>query len=361
MSRSSRVPTIDDVAALARVSIATVSRVINGSEAVSPATRARVGEAIASLGFSPRATARKLAGGRSMMLGLLVPEISGDFFVSMLRGIEREAARRGYGLVVRTSPRPATSLAEALSLAGGLRDAVDGMLLFADCASDAMVSACDRSGLPAVLLYREAPEGRSCPSVTVENEEGAFAAVTHLVDLHGSKRPLFVAGPMGNHDAAARERGYRAALASRGLAFVPSLVVEGGFSRERAGDAVAYALRGGLRFDAIFAADDGSAFGTMDALEAGGLRVGSDIPVMGFDDVPAAALSRPGLSTVRSPSEELGATAVGVLVGHRAPDERERAVSSDENRERASSVVLKTELAIRESCGCRGHRGRDRA
>ncbi len=289
-----------------------------------------------------------------MTLGLLVPEISGDFFVPLLRGIERSASEAGYGLIVRTSPHPMASQAGALALAASLRDAVDGMLLFADCACDAMIGACEGLGLPAVLLYREAPEGSGTPSVTVENEAGAFAAVTHLIDTHASQRPLFVAGPRGNHDAAARERGYRAALAARNLACGQELVVEGGFSGERAKAAVSDALSRRLRFDAIFAADDGSAFGAMDALVAGGLKVGEDIPVMGFDDVSAAALARPGLSTVRSPAGDIGALAVSTLVGSLAIAGRQAEGTDNKKlRQESRSKVLPTALVIRESCGCR--------
>jgi len=333
---SPRPATIEDVAALAGVSIATVSRVMNGSSAVAYATKERVGRAIAALGFHPRASARSLAKGRAMVFGLLVPEISGDFFVPMLRGIESVAAERGYGLMI------GTVACGGLGLASSMIEAVDGVLLFADCADDETVAVCSAQGKASVLLYRSPPPGTALSSVTIENEAGAFAAVTHLIDTHGSHRPLLVAGPSGNHDAEDRERGYRAALSARSLVPDPGLRVEGGFSRDQAREAVARALRGGPAFDAVFAADDGSAFGVMEALAEAGLRVGIDIPVMGFDDVAAAALARPGLSTVRAPTQRLGRVAAELLL-----DEIDGRSARSKTR-----IILPTELVIRGSCGC---------
>lgn len=330
--------TIDDVAREAGVSIATVSRVLNGTARVDPAKEARVREAILDLGFAPKAAARALAGRRTRVLGLVVPEISGDFFVPMLRGIEGAAREAGYELLVQTSrPRDGDS---ALSCLAG--QSADGLLLFADSADGPALRRLSAARLPAVLLYAEAP-GLGIPSVTVENEAGAALAVSHLIDRHGRRRIACVRGPLGVHDAEARLAGYRSALAACGLAFDPDLVVPGDFQADVAAASVRSLIARGVAFDAVFAGDDSSAMGVLAALAEAGRTPGRDVSVIGFDDLPFAASAIPPLATVRAPTEEVGATAVRLLV---------RRIEA--GVEEAASVVLPTIFVPRASCGCAG-------
>lgn len=326
--------TIVDVASSAGVSISTVSRVINGSSYVEPDKRARVEAAIRELGFAPKAAARALAGRRTKSLGLLVPEISDDFFVPMLRGIEGAAGAADYELLIKTT-RYGTEKRGGWALG---EHNTDGLLLFADSADPEIIRALSARGFPLVLLYTEAPAGMPVPSVTVENEGGAAAVVSHLALAHGRRRIVCLTGPDGNHDADARLRGYRAALESLGLPFDPSLLVPGDFTAGRAALSMGALLAAGVGFDAVFACDDGAAMGVAGALREAGIGVGSDVSVVGFDDLAFAAHS--SLATVRAPTEEVGAAAVRMLV------------SLIDGEKGIESRVFPTAFVPRRSCGC---------
>ena len=264
--------TIDDVAREAGVSIATVSRVLNGTARVDPAKEVRVREAILALGFAPRAAARALAGRKTRVIGLVVPEISGEFFVAMLRGIEGAAREAGYELLVQTG-RPHDG-DRALSCLIG--QSADGLLLFVDSADKAALHRISAARLPAVLLYAEA-RGLDIPSVTVENEAGAALAVRHLIDRHGRRRIACVRGPEGVHDAEARLSGYRSALAASDIDFDPDLVVPGDFQAEVAASSIRGLIARGVAFDAVFAGDDASAMGVLAALAEARIAPGRDV------------------------------------------------------------------------------------
>lgn len=328
--------TIVDVANLAGVSISTVSRVLNGTATVMPETQVRVAEAIEALKFSPKAAARALAGRKTMTLGLLISEISGDFFLPMLRGIERASRAAGYELLIQTTDdrlgeRPKRSLVE---------NSTDGLLLFAHSVDDEAITKFAEAGQAIVLLYRDAPAGISVPSVCIENEGGAAAAIEHLIRAHGKRRIACLTGPASNHDAIARERGYRRALAAAGLPFDPSLLAPGNFSATVASESIRRLLAQGVGFDAVFAGDDGAAMGVLAALKEAGRRVPEDISVIGFDDQAIALHSQPSLATVRAPTEEVGEEAVRLLI---------RSIAGEEN---LASVVLPTAFLPRASCGC---------
>jgi DNA-binding LacI/PurR family transcriptional regulator len=329
--------TIEDVARLAGVSIATVSRVVNGKSPVVPETAQRVMEAIRALNYVPRAAARILASKRTDTLGLIVPEISGEFFAPMLRGIEAAAGEAGFDLLVHTTAykKPNTrrhTLGEHNT---------DGLLVFTGSMEQAELERLQSIGFPVVFLHQTAPEGMNIPVVTVENKKGALLAVEHLIEAHGCRRILYLNGPDDNEDAGWRERGYRLALEKHGLPFDPALLAPGNFSSRRAEQTVREALANGLDFDAIFSGDDLAAVGAMSALREAGKRVPEDVKVIGFDDIPLARHLTPPLTTVHAPTEEVGRTATNLLVRliRRESVERE--------------ILLATELTIRQSCGCK--------
>jgi DNA-binding LacI/PurR family transcriptional regulator len=165
--------------------------------------------------------------------------------------------------------------------------------------------------------------------------------VNHLIEVHERRRIVFLQGPEGHEDSVWRERGYRGALEAHNLPFHPELVASGAFDEEQAFATVQQMLMDGMGFDAIFAGDDDSAIGAMRALRLAGWRVPRDVAVVGFDDVPFARYLSPALTTVRAPIEQVGREAVQQLV---------RLM----NGEKAEALILmRTELVIRESCGCR--------
>jgi DNA-binding LacI/PurR family transcriptional regulator len=330
-----RPSTIVEVARQAGVSPATVSRVLNGSAVVVPETAQRVRMAIADLNFSPHPAARQLLKQRTNAIGLLLPEISGEFFPPMLRGIEAGVRQAGYDLLIHSTLdghrcRPLTE------------HNTDGLIVFPGSVDDAELRRLFQIGFPVVLLHRSAPEGAGFPCVTVENKAGAEMLVNHLIERHGRRRIVYLQGPQGNEDSAWRERGYRQALTTHDLPFDPALVASGGFDEKESFAAIQEILLAGVEFDAVFTGDDDAALGVMRALKLAGRTVPHDVSVVGFDDIPFARYMSPALTTVHAPIEEVGREAVRQLV--RLIDGKPSEVL----------ILMHSELIIRQSCGCRG-------
>lgn len=330
--------TIVDVAARAGVSTATVSRVINRTAPVAPETESLVRSAIAELNYRPHAAAQVLASRKTNTLGLLLPEIGGDFFSLMLRGVEAGVRESGLALLIYSTRGVNTSNAKGPRPLG--EHNTDGLLVFPDTLSDAELMRLHQMGFPVVLLHRSPPPGLDIPGVTVENKTGARKVVDHLIKVHGCRRIAFLTGPEGHEDSYWREMGYREALAVQNIPFDPTLVAMGGFDDRVGQEAVNQMLMEGLEFDAIFAGDDEAAVGALTALNQAGVRVPQDVALVGFDDTFLSRYLAPPLTTVRAPIEQVGQEAVQQLVGLI-------------RRGRADSLVLlPTELVIRHSCGC---------
>jgi DNA-binding LacI/PurR family transcriptional regulator len=334
MPSKNRPPTIADVAQKAQVSIATVSRVLNGRIPVQVETADRVRLAVEELQFVPRHAARVLASNRTYTIGLLLPEISGAFFPPMLKGIEAGAHEAGYDLLIHSTKQE-----------GPLRRPLgehntDGLLIFTDSLDHRDLHRLHNINFPMVLLHQTPPDSLTIPVIAIENKDGAAMLVNHLIELHGRRRIVFLQGPAGHEDSLWRERGYREALEAHKIRLDPKLIVSGGFDEEEAFATVQQMLQDGMKFDAIFAGDDDSAIGAMRALKMARCLIPGEIAVVGFDDVPSARYLSPALTTVRAPIEAVGREAVRQLV---------RLM----NGEQAEALTLmRTELVIRESCGC---------
>ena len=329
------IPTIDDVAKLAGVSIATVSRVINGTVPVSDEASTRVAAAMRELQYVPRAAARNLASRRTHTLGLLLSEIRGDFFGPLLMGIEGVAHAEGYDLLISTAGRRGSHA----QLPGSLgRHNTDGLLVFAGALKEEGLA--QAAALPMVLIHESPPAALAIPCVTIENKDASRAIVEHLITVHGRRRIALLIGPPDNEDAYWREMGYREALAQHNLPFDRALVAPGNFDREVALASVAQLLADGVFFDAIFTGDDEAAVGALRALQEAGRRVPEEVAVVGFDDQRLAAVLNPPLTTVHAPTREVGRVAARELFCLMRTGEAE------------PLTLLPTELVIRRSCGC---------
>ena len=329
-------PTIADVAQIAGVSIATVSRVLNGNTPVVPETAERVEAAITTLNYYPHAAARTLANHRTDTIGLLLPEISGAFFQPLLRGVEAGVSEAGFDLLIHTThPRPLNSPRRPLG-----EHNTDGLLVFTEGLDARELSRLENSGFPVVLLHQGSPRPLNLPVVTVENQSGAQKIVEHLIKVHNCRRIVFLRGPEGHEDSAWREKGYRAALKANKIPYDPALVTRGEFDRNVASTSIEHCLADGLDFDAIFTGDDESAIGVLLTLRQAGIDVPESIAVVGFDDSIFASTLIPPLTTVHAPTEQVGKLAVRQLV---------RVIQGDPVEPR---LVLPTELVVRQSCGC---------
>ncbi len=328
--------TISDVAELAGVSIATVSRVVNGTAPVAYETVERVRNAITMLGYTPHAAARKLAGHETGTLGVLLPEVAAEFFFPLVRGIAEEVRNAGYDLLIHVASSGQES---SLSTPLGEHN-TDGLLIFTGRLSDEEIARLYRSGFPVVLLYRSPPDDLPIPYVMFENKKGARELIDHVITMHGRRRIAFLRGPEGNEDSEWRERGYREALDKHHIPFDADLVGMGGFDADIARETVESWLLDGLDFDAVFAGDDEAAMGVMAALRNAGKRVPDDVAVMGFDDINSAKLMAPPLTTVRAPIEAAAAGAAQALL------------AQINGKEPPHQLRYPTEIVIRQSCGC---------
>ena len=329
-------PTIHDVAQRADVSIATVSRVLNGSARVSEDSRRRVWAAAAELEYWPNRAASSLTTRRAHVLGVLLPDLYGDFFSEIIRGIDQAARGHRHQVLLSSSHADTGTV---LAAARSMRGRIDGLIMMApDAASTEAVDAIRRR-FPVVLLNPSAPvEG--CDSVSIANFEGALAATRHLIAL-GHRRIAMIRGPAGNVDAEERLRGYREALHEAGLQPLPSMELGGDFTETSGFRSATELLRRPPWPTAVFAANDSMAVGLLSALVARGLEVPRDLAVVGFDDVSIARFVTPSLTTVRVDAYGLGRQAVQLMLSRGDPS-----IPAPSHHE-----VLPAPLVVRRSCG----------
>jgi LacI family transcriptional regulator len=326
--------TIRDVAKAAKVSVATVSRVMNGHENVSADTRRRITEAARQLRYVPDSAARALISGRTQTIGVLLPDLHGEFFSELIRGIDQAARREGLHILLSSSHDDAKEATAAIRTMSGR---VDGMLIMSPHIDARLLRDTLPIGLPIVLMNTPVDDV-GYDTIAIDNYWGAHAMVRHLVG-RGYRAIALIAGPERNFDATERERGYREALAE----FLPTAqprIFAGDFSEEsgyRAGQRI-IGLRD--RPDAVFASNDMMAVGCQFALTEAGLQVPRDMGLAGFDDIPIARFVSPPLTTVRVRIAELGQQALERLVAGFSP--KENALTPGH--------TLRSELVIRSSC-----------
>lgn len=326
--------TIKDVAALAGVSVATVSRVLNEKGLVREDTIRRVLEAAASLNYVPHGGARSLSTRTTSTVGVVLPDLHGEFFSEVIRGIDVAARRSGYHLLVSGSHSDWNEMSAVLL---AVRGRVDGLIVMAPELEAEGLAARLPAGLPVVLLNCRAA---GAWAVAVDNARGVTSMMDHLVSL-GHRDIAFVAGPEGNADAAERLRGWRDAMTRNGSDGLDDLLAAGDFSESAGYQAAAGFLARDRRPTALFAANDAMAIGALCAARERGVSVPEDMTVVGFDDIPIARFVSPPLTTVSVEIAELGRQAFELLLESAEPDAVPRL------------AMLPTHLVIRDSCGSR--------
>lgn len=337
--------TIKDVAKQANVSVATVSRALNGHENVAEAVRKRVLAVASELRYSPHHAARSLSSRRTHTIGVVLPDLYGEFFSELMRGIDHVARERGLHLLVSSYHGNPEEQGAALR---AMRGRVDGLLVMSPFVGGADTLRENLSpGMPAVLMNGNLPDaGQS--SVNVDNYGGAREMVRHLVGA-GHRRIAFIAGPANNFDACERLRGYRDELAES-LPGAQPWVVQGDFDEASGHRAGGELLAAPSRPDAVFAANDMMALGCLFALGQAGLQVPRDIAITGFDDIPLARYVHPPLTTMQVDIAELGGRALRALLDDAKPGQDEAAGGSEHR--------LVPQLTIRESSIAGGARKR---
>jgi LacI family transcriptional regulator len=328
--------TVRDVAREAKVSVASVSRVINGHPNVLPPTRQRILEVIERLNFVPHTGARSLSTRRTQAVGVVLPDLYGEFFSELIRGIDAAARARGLHLLLSSAHADLDEMAAAIRSMRGL---VAGLLIMAPHLDTASFAASAGEALPMVFMNSRA--GDRQPSVSIDSYGGARAMVRHLAS-RGHRRIVHIAGPEGNFDAHERLRAYRDELAASCPGVAPR-VHQGDFSEASGFAAGAEIAAGKPRAHAVFAANDMMAIGCLAALAQAGLVVPRDVGVAGFDDIPMARYVRPALTTARAQIADLGAAALEELAAR---------IDDPDGPEHASRSFVPVPV-VRESCGTR--------
>lgn len=295
---------IRDVAHRAGVSVASVSRALNGHTNVHPDTRAKVNAAAKALGYVPHAGARSLSMARTHAIGVVLPDLHGEFFSEIVRGMDREASGLGYQLLLSNMHGDVEMASHATR---AMRGRVDGLVVMAPQVDAAGLDALLPPGLPAVLVHSADGSGR--PVLRIDSRQGAEAMTRHLLAI-GRRRIVHIAGPEGNIDSMERLAGFLAVIAEASDA--QPIVVTGDFSDEAGAGAMRDLLAAETPFDAVFAANDMMALGALTALREASIDVPRQVAVAGFDDVPLARYL--ALTTMRVHMAEIGAKAVRRLV-----------------------------------------------
>lgn len=333
--------TLEEVARLANVSRATVSRVVNGDRRVGDIARSAVEGAIRELGYVPNRAARSLVTRRSDSVAVVITEPTGHlfgdpFFPRLLRGVSDALAEAGLQLVLLMPQGPADEPRVARYLSGGH---TDGVLLVSLHGADPLPEDLRRRGVPVVVAGRPATSGISY--VDVDNRAGAAAAVRHLVES-GRRRIATIAGPQDMAPGSDRLAGYRDALSAAGHGTDDERVAIADFTLDGGRAAMTALLEADAGIDGVFVASDLMALGAMEVLRAAGRRIPDDVALVGFDDSPLAESAVPPLSSVRQPIEEMGREMTRLLLAslRRADDPPRRVVLDTTLITRRSSAPM---------------------
>lgn len=328
---------MSDVARHANVSMSTVSRVINGLEIVKPETRKRVEEAIEHLRYQPSGLARGLMRGRSELIGLVLPDLHGEFYSEIIRGADAEARELGYGLVISSIHKVGE---DAPGPAIQHRGLLDGMALMVSELTSGIRRTLADMPVPFVLLDHDLP-GAPHDSVIIDQHHAVRKLMQHVIGNCGARRVIFLGGAEANVDTRARFGACREALQQAGLPLDPEDVYYLDFDYRTAFNLATRVIdRWASRNAFVFAANDEMAAGVIAAASHAGVRIPDDLGVVGFDDTRIAQLTHPALTTVRVPMALMGAESVRLLC-QRLHDRSTR----------PARVVLQPEVVVRASCG----------
>jgi len=330
--------TIKDVADKAGVSIATVSRALNGSPLVTDETRIKIVKIANELKYTPNMMARGLMLKKSETIGVILPDLHGDFFSEVMKGIDEVARDNGYHILVSSSHSDKNEIESMLKVMRSGR--VDGLIIMSPHIDSTSLNDHITNDLPVVLLNCTI-NGKENTSILIDNFEGARQMVRHLIK-HGHKRIAIIKGEENNFDAEERLKGYRSALYENGLELNPKLEIPGDFNEESGYTAMKKILNLKPRPTAVFASNDAMAIGAVSAIQSKGLKIPEDIAIGGFDDIPIAKYLKPSLSSVHVPINNLGTNAAIKLFK----------MIKNENNLSDGKTVLPATLVVRESCGC---------
>ena len=329
---------IKEVARLARVSTATVSRVLNNLPVVRPATYEHVKRVIEELGYFPNVSARNLRTGRSELFGLIVSDIKNPFFPELIDSFDAMATAHGIDVIFTHTNYDPKRLEHCLRRM--VERDVDGIAVMTSEVSTGALERVNSAGVPLVLLNQSATLDKKFNNIHVNYSVGYEEAIRHLRDI-GHRRIGFISGPKTFYSATRRREAFLAGLKRCGLRirkewiFVGDLHVEGGYA------AMQKLLQSRSRPTALISTNDLMAVGALQAVQAAGLCVPRDISIIGFDDLPICTMVRPALTTIRHPRNEIAECAFSLLLRASRPGRKTK----------ISTQTISPRLTVRGSTG----------
>lgn len=330
-------PTIKEIAKKANVSIATVSRALNDDSRVTPETRKKVLRISEDLNYKPNLVARNFVKKTPYTLGLILPDITDEFFTEIIKGVDEITFNNGYYTMVDSSHKH-RSLTESIT-AFSNTGLVGGIILLLSSMTDEIKNILLQSKIPVVLISGGKAE-LGFDTVAIDNYQDAFNATEYLIKEKQFKRIAHITGPKENDDAFLRKKGFLDACKKNNIVVSKSFIQEGDFTRESGYHSFLKLLKSSKRPEAIFAANDYMALGCYDACASLGLKIPEDVALIGFDDIFVSQYLSPPLTTVRVQIEEVGRTAAKILVKK----------LNGTNGKVQPIIKISTNLIIRDSC-----------
>ena len=329
--------TIKEIADKAKVSIATVSRALNNAENVKPNTRELILSIAQDLKYKPNTLARNLVKNTSNIIGVVLPQIDGEFFSEIIHGIDEIAYTGGYHVIVASSHSQRTV---AQSIVNFMNETiVGGMIILAPMINDQIREIIKGTSVPIIII-----NGRThldnIDTVRIDNYQGAYSMTEYLIKIKGYKKIAHIKGPILNTDATMRYKGYIAALKDNNIQIDESWIINGEFTAESGENGCRRLLSLNEKPEVIFAGNDMMALGCYRVVKAFGMKIPNDIGVVGFDNIMLSEFASPRLTTVHVPISEIGKTATEILL-------KRMKTTSDNN---FKHLKISTGLVIGESC-----------
>lgn len=328
--------TIKDIAKMAEVSTATVSKVVNNKDKnISDATRQKILTLIEEYNYVPNRVASSMVTKKTNSIGLVIPDIANPFFPEIARGVEDMANKNGYHVILCNSDNDLKKEVDYLSMLQ--EKMVDGIILTASSRRSGDSLTLSKIDVPLITVDREVVGAKIDGKIIVDNASGAYEAVTYMFNK-GYKRILHLAGPLTSGPSTERYKGYKSAHRDFGKEILEELFIEGFYTSEWGYEGIKAVLKQGILFDGVFCGNDLIALGAMKALRESQFNIPEDIGIVGFDDIYMTTMIEPRLTTVHQPNYQMGYKAAQLLI------DIIEAKTVDKKVE-----ILKTELIIRES------------
>ncbi len=337
---------IKKIAEKCGVSIATVSRVMNDKGPVKESTKRKILQIAAEMGYKPNSSARSLSRKKTDTIGVILPELTDDFFMGVIQGIDEVATRHKRYILLSSSHSQRDDVETMLEFMHSGR--VDGVILMAPALGQSMKSVLNQNNHRPLVLLNCSLGIPGSVSISFDNFQGAKAATRHLIE-HGYKQIAIINGPEMNLDARERFRGFKEALQEASLELPEAFVIPGEFNIQSGYYGFMRLMSLAEKPRAVFAANDMMAIGAYEAAAASGIRIPQDVAIVGFDDIFPSRLLQPRLTTVHAPIVEMGRTAMNFLL---------KLIDQNWHPEGEHSVKLTTGLVIGGSCGCQNGNGR---